>query len=89
MEKLGIDISLVTWELFVERFKERFMSEYWRRARAKEFFQIMLSFSRVEAYECRFFELKKFSRWAENDKAMIQHFIRGLMPKIGEEVRTF
>jgi hypothetical protein len=43
----------------------------------------------VEAYERRFFELKKFSGWAENDKAMIQHFIRGLMPRIGEEVRTF
>ena len=43
----------------------------------------------VEAYECRFYELKKFFRWVENDKAMIQHFIRGLMPKIGEEVRTF
>ena len=33
--------------------------------------------------------LEKYSRWAENDKAMIQHFIRGLMPKIREEVRTF
>ena len=89
LEKLGLDISLVTWELFVERFKERFMSEYWHQARAEEFFQIMQSGSMVEAYEHRFFELKKFFRWAENDKAMIQHFIRGLMPKIGEEVRTF
>lgn len=65
------------------------MSEYWHQARAEEFFQIMQSGSTVEAYERRFFELKKFSGWAENDKAMIQHFIRGLMPKIGEEVRTF
>lgn len=45
--------------------------------------------STVEAYERRFFGLKKFSGWAENDKAMIQHFIRGLMPRIEEEVRTF
>ena len=89
LEKLGIDISLVTWKLFVENFKERFMLEYWRQARAEEFFQIMQSGSMVEAYERRFFKLKKFSGWAENDKAMIQHFIRGLMPKIGEEVRTF
>lgn len=43
----------------------------------------------MEAYEHRFYELEKFSGWVENDKAMIQHFIRGLMPKIGEEVRTF
>lgn len=41
LEKLGLDISLITWELFVEHFKERFMSEYWRQARAEEFFQIM------------------------------------------------
>ena len=65
------------------------MFEYWRQARAKEFFQIMQFGSIVEAYGHRFYELKKYSRWAENDKAMIQHFIRGLMPKIGEEVRTF
>lgn len=38
LEKLGLDISLITWELFVERFKERFMSEYWRQDRAEEFF---------------------------------------------------
>ena len=54
-----------------------------------EFFQIMQSGSTIEAYEHRFYELKKFSGWAENDKAMIKHFIRGLIPKIGEEVRTF
>ena len=89
MEKLGIGISLVTWELFVERFKERFMSKYWHQARAEEFFQILQSGSIVEAYERRLFELKKYFGWAENDKAMIQHFIRGLMPKIKEEVRTF
>ena len=79
LEKLGIDISLVTWELFVECFKERFMSEYWHQAHAKEFFHIMWSGSTVEAYEPRFYELMP----------MIQHFFRGLMPKIGEEVRTF
>ena len=89
LEKLGIDISLVTWELLVECFKERFMSEYWFQTRAEEFFQIMQSGSIVEGYECRFFELKKFFGWEDNDKAMIQHFIRGLMPKIGEKVRTF
>lgn len=49
----------------------------------------MQSGSTVESYECRFYELKKFFGRAKNDKAMIQHFIRGLMPKIGEEVRTF
>ena len=85
MEKLGIDISMITWELFVERFKERFMSDYWRQAYAEEFFQIMQSGSTVEAYEHRFFELKKFFGWIDNDKAMIQHFIRGLMPKIGRK----
>ena len=89
LEKLGIDISLVTWELFVEHFKERFMSEYWCQGHAKEFFQIIQSSSIVEAYERKFYNLKKYSRWVENDKAMIQHFIRGLMPKIREEVRTF
>ena len=51
LEKLGIDIFLVTWELFVECFKERFMSKYWRQAHAKEFFQIMQIVSTVEAYE--------------------------------------
>ena len=49
----------------------------------------MQSGSTVETYERRFYELKKYSGWSENDKAMIQHFIRGLMPKIREEVRTF
>ena len=89
LEKLGIDVALVTWELFVERFKERFMSEYWCQARSKEFFHILQSGSTVEAYEHRFYELKKYSGWSKNDKVMIQHFIRGLVPKIREEVRTF
>ena len=65
------------------------MFEYWHQAHVEEFFQIMQYGSTVEACEHRFYELKKYSGWAENDKAMIQHFIRGLMPKIGEEVKTF
>lgn len=65
------------------------MSKYWHQACAEEFFQIIQSGSTVEAYERRFFELKKFSGWEDNDKAMIQHFIREVMPKIREEVRTF
>lgn len=30
LEQLGLNISQVTWELFVEHFRERFMSEYWQ-----------------------------------------------------------
>lgn len=43
----------------------------------------------MEMYERRFFQLKKFSGWNEGDKPLVQHFIRGLNPRIGEEVRTF
>ena len=40
-------------------------------------------------YERKFFQLKKFSGWNEGDKPLVKHFIRGLNPRIGEEVRNF
>lgn len=65
------------------------MSDYWWQTRSKKFFSISQGNSTVEMYERRFFQLKKYSGWLENDKPLVQHFIRGLNPKIGEEVRTF
>ena len=65
------------------------MSEYSQQSRSEEFFGISQGALTVEMYERRFFQLKKFSSWNEGDKPLVQHFIRGLNPKIGEEVRTF
>ena len=89
LEHLGLHISQVTWELFIERFRERFMSEYWQKTRSEEFFKISQGNSTVEIYKRKFFQLKKYSSWNEGDKTLVQHFIRGLNPRIGEEVRTF
>ena len=40
-------------------------------------------------YERKFFQLKKYFGWNEGDKPLVQHFIKGLNPRISEEVRTF
>ena len=40
-------------------------------------------------YERKFFQLKNYSGWNEGDKPLVQHFIKGLNPRIGEEVRNF
>jgi len=89
LEHLGLHISQVTWELFLERFWERFMSEFWQQTRSKEFFNISQGNSTVEMYERKLFQLKKYSGWNEGEKPLVQHFIRGLNPRIGEEVITF
>ena len=36
-KKLGIDMNNVTWELFLEKFREQFLPEEWKQHRADEF----------------------------------------------------
>lgn len=65
------------------------MLEYRQQSRSEEFFSISQGNLTMEMYEQKLFQLKKFSGWNEGDKPVVQHFIRGLNPRISEEVRMF
>ena len=77
----------LTWEIFEERFRERFLSPQFREARADEFHTIWQGNMTVDQYEIRFFELRQYSCYENDDLLLAHHFIRGLKDSIIREVR--
>ena len=85
-KKLHISVADLTWEIFEERFRERFLSPQFREARADEFHTIRQGNMTVDQYEIRFFELRQYSCYDNDDLLLAHHFIRGLKDSIIGEV---
>lgn len=88
-QKLHLDISMVTWELFLDRFRARFLSDHWRQRRADEFHDLRQLSMSVEQYERRFYELKQYAGISHDEGMLVQHFVRGLNAQISGGVRVF
>lgn len=85
-DKLQFTINTVSWELFLEIFKDRFMSDQWRQGRVEEFHHRKQANMSVEEYERKFYELKHFSGFRDDGPILVQHFIRYLNDRISREV---
>jgi hypothetical protein len=85
-DKLQVTINTISWELFLESFKDRFMSDQWRQGRVEEFHHLKQANMSVEEYERKFYELKPFSGFKDDGPILVQHFIRGLNNLISGEV---
>ncbi|XP_057844866.2 uncharacterized protein LOC131054379 [Cryptomeria japonica] len=88
-EKLQVSIDTISWELFLESFKDRFMSDQWRQGRAEELHHLKQNNMLVEDYERKFYELKPFSGYKEDGPMLVQHFIRGFNGHIFGDVAVF
>jgi hypothetical protein len=89
MEKIKLQVSIedLTWEIFEERFREKFLSNQYCEARADEYHELRQGNSTVEQYERRFFSLRHYAGDPDNDVALTRHFIRGLRDTIAGDVR--
>ena len=88
-KKLGIDMNTVTWELFLERFRDRFLPEEWRQQRTDEFHNLRQYTLSVTKYERKFYELMPFSGFSDNLTHLTHHFIRGLNNRIVGGIKVF
>ena len=87
-ERLGINVADLTWEIFEERFREKFLSPQYREARIDEFHELKQGFMTVDQYEKKFLGLKQYSSYRHDDALIIQHFVRGLRDTIIGDVRA-
>ncbi|XP_059075172.1 uncharacterized protein LOC131875155 [Cryptomeria japonica] len=84
--KIGLDITTISWELFLERFRARFLSEHWRQRKADEFHNLRQDRMIVDEYEQRFFELRQYIEIVADETMFVYHFVRGLKDYICREV---
>ena len=77
-KKLGISMDTVTWELFLENFRDHFLPEEWNQQRADEFHNLRQYTMTVTEYERKFYELMPFAGISDSSPLMVYHFIRGL-----------
>ena len=61
LPQLGMDISEVTWELFEEKFRERYLSKEFLERKLNEFNALKQGSRSVPEYEARFMELLRYA----------------------------
>lgn len=85
--KCGLEIETLTWEIFTERFRERYLSEHFRQRRVDEFHDLQQKGLSVTQYENKFFELLPYVDYLKDEKLLVNRFIRGLNSGIAGPVR--
>ena len=71
-------MDTLTWETFLERFRERFMSEHFRQKQIEEFHSLHQRGLTVGQYESRFLELLPYVEYMKDEKQQVHRFIMGL-----------
>ena len=74
----GVRMDTLTWELLLERFKERYLSEHFRPKQIKEFHCLYQRGLTVAQYESRFLEILPYLEYMKEEKQQVHHFIMGL-----------
>lgn len=85
--KCGLVPDTLTWEIFTERFHERYLSEHFRQRRIDEFHDLQQKGLSVTQYESKFFELLPYVDYLKDEKLLVNRFIRGLNAGIAGPVR--
>lgn len=85
--KCGLVPDTLTWEIFTERFRERYLSEHFRQRRIDEFHDLQQKGLSVTQYESKFFELLPYVDYLKDEKLLVNRFIRGLNAGIAGPVR--
>lgn len=83
-----MNISTVSWEIFLERFRASFLSPQWRQSQVDEFYKLCQFGMSMDQFENRFYELKQYAGIGNDEVMLVQHFLRGLNDCISGGVRV-
>jgi hypothetical protein len=83
----GVVTEDVSWELFEERFRERYLSEEFIERQLNEFNALRQGGRTVPEYEARFMELLRYAPHLNTEKLKVNKFVFGLNVNIRAKVR--
>jgi hypothetical protein len=87
--QLHLTPDTVSWELFEERFRRKYLPSYYEEQQVGAFHALVQGNRTVEEYEIRFMELVKYVSYMDNDQRQEEQFVYGLNPKIRAMVRMW
>jgi hypothetical protein len=87
--QLHLTPDTVSWELFEERFRRKYLPAYYEEQQVGAFHALVQGNKTVEEYEIRFMELVKYVSYMDNDERQAERFVYGLNPKIRAMVRMW
>jgi hypothetical protein len=87
--QLHVTPDIVSWELFEERFRRKYLPAYYEEQWVGAFHALVQGNRTVEEYEIRFMELVKHVSYMDNNQRQAERFIYELNPKIRAMVRMW
>jgi hypothetical protein len=87
--QLHLTPDTVSWELFEERFRRKYLPAYYEEQQVGAFHALIQGPRTVEEYEIRFMELVKYVSYMDTDQRQADRFVYGLNPKIRAMVRMW
>jgi hypothetical protein len=87
LPQLNMVVEDVSWELFEERFRERYLSEEFIERQLNEFNALRQGGRTVPEYEARFMELLRYAPHLNTEKLKVNRFVLGLNNSLRAKVR--
>jgi hypothetical protein len=87
LPKLNMVVEDVSWELFEERFRERYLSEEFIESQLNEFNALRQGGRTVPEYEAHFMELLWYALHLNTEKLKVNRFVFGLNGSLRAKVR--
>jgi hypothetical protein len=87
LPQLNMVVANVSWELFEERFRERYFLEEFIEHKLNEFNALRQCGRTMPDYEARFMELPRYAPHLNNEKIKVNKFVFGLNVSIYWKVR--
>jgi hypothetical protein len=75
LPQMNMVIEDVSWELFEERFRERYLSEEFTETQLNEFNTLQRGDHTVPQYEARFMELLRYAPHLNTKKLKVNNFV--------------
>jgi hypothetical protein len=87
LPQLNMAVEDVSWELFEERFRERYLSDEFIERQLNEFNALRQGGRTVPEYEARFMELLRYAPHLNTEKLKVNRFVFGLNNSLRAKVR--
>jgi hypothetical protein len=87
LPQLNMAVEDVSWELFEERFRERYLSDEFIERQLNEFNALRQGGRTVPEYEARFMELLRYAPHLNTEKLKVNRFVFGLNSSLRAKVR--
>jgi hypothetical protein len=87
LPQLNMAVEDVSWELFEERFRERYLSEEFIERQLNEFNALRQGGRTVPEYEAHFMELLRYAPHLNTEKLKVNRFVFGLNGSLRAKVR--